>query len=47
MDYDCGTLFQDLRVVDNIAKSLKIYCDNFVAIFFFKNDKYLKGAKHM
>jgi len=36
-----------LRVVDNISKSLKIYCDNSATIFFSKNDKYSKGAKHM
>ena len=36
-----------LGVVDNIAKSLKIYCDNSAAIFFSKNYKYSKGAKHM
>ena len=36
-----------LGVVDTITKPLKIYCDNFAAIFFSKNDKYSKGAKHM
>jgi len=36
-----------LRVVDNISKPLKIYCDNSTTIFFSKNDKYSKGAKHM
>ena len=36
-----------LRVVDNITKPLKIYCDNIVVVFFSKNDKYYKGAKHM
>lgn len=36
-----------LVVVDSINKSLRIYCDNSVAIFFSKNDKYSKGAKHM
>lgn len=36
-----------LGIVDNNAKLLKIYYDNFVAIFFSKNDKYLKGSKHM
>jgi len=34
-------------VVDNIAKPLKIYCDNFATVFFSKNDRYSKGAKHM
>ena len=36
-----------LRVVDSIVKLLKIYCDNSAALFFSKNVKYLKGAKHM
>ena len=27
-------------MVDNIAKPLKIYCDNSVVVFFYKNDKY-------
>ena len=36
-----------LRIVDNIARPLKIYCDNSAAVFFSKNDKYSKGAKHM
>ena len=36
-----------LTVVDSISKPLKIYCDNFAAVFFSKNDKYSKGAKHM
>lgn len=36
-----------LGLVDNIDRPLKIYCDNTAAIFFSKNDKYSKGAKHM
>jgi len=36
-----------LNVVDNIARPLRIYCDNSAAVFFSKNDKYSKGAKHM
>ena len=36
-----------LEVVDTITKPLKIYYDNFVAVFFSKNNKYSKGAKHM
>ncbi|GKB16534.1 ADP-ribosylation factor-like protein 5 [Tanacetum coccineum] len=36
-----------LGVVDTISKPLKIYCDNGATIFFYKNDKYCKGAKHM
>ena len=36
-----------LGIVDSIAKPLRIYCDNSATIFFSKNDKYSKGAKHM
>ncbi|XP_040872116.1 secreted RxLR effector protein 161-like [Glycine max] len=36
-----------LGVVDSITKPLKIYCDNTAVVFFSKNDKYSKGAKHM
>ena len=36
-----------LGLVDSISKPLKIYCDNTATIFFSKNDKYSKGAKHM
>ena len=36
-----------LGIVDSIARPLKIYCDNSVEVFFSKNDKYSKGAKHM
>ena len=36
-----------LRIVDSVSKPLRIYCNNFAAVFFFKNDKYSKGAKHM
>ncbi|XP_068461842.1 secreted RxLR effector protein 161-like [Phaseolus vulgaris] len=31
-----------LGIVDSIAKPLRIYCDNSVAVFFSKNDKYSK-----
>ena len=36
-----------LGVVDTITKPLKIYYDNTAAVFFSKNDKYSRGAKHM
>ena len=36
-----------LGIVDSIARPLKIYCDNSTTVFFSKNDKYSKGAKHM
>ncbi|GJZ97000.1 retrovirus-related pol polyprotein from transposon TNT 1-94 [Tanacetum coccineum] len=36
-----------LGVVDTISKPLKMYCNNTATIFFSKNDKYSKGAKHM
>ena len=36
-----------LGIVDFVSKPLRIYCDNSAAVFFSKNDKYSKGAKHM
>lgn len=36
-----------LGIIDIISKPLKIYYDNSAAVFFSKNDKYSKGAKHM
>ncbi|PKU63193.1 Retrovirus-related Pol polyprotein from transposon TNT 1-94 [Dendrobium catenatum] len=36
-----------LGVVDSISKPLKIYCDNYAAVFFSKNNKYSKGVKHI
>ena len=36
-----------LRLVNNIDRLLKIYCDNTAIVFFSKNGKYSKGAKHM
>ena len=36
-----------LGVVDNIVKSLKVYCENSATVFFYKNDRYSKGAKLM
>ena len=36
-----------LNLVISIPRPLKIYCDNSAAVFFSKNDKYSKGAKHM
>ena len=36
-----------LGIVDNIAKLLRIYCDNSATVFFSKSDKYSKGVKHM
>jgi hypothetical protein len=36
-----------LGIVDYVSKPLRIYCDNSAAVFFSKNDKYSKGAKHM
>jgi len=36
-----------LGIVNSISKLLKIYCDNSATVFFSKNDKYSKGAKHM
>ncbi|XP_056177366.1 secreted RxLR effector protein 161-like [Syzygium oleosum] len=36
-----------LVIVNSIAGPLKIYCDKSAAVFFSKNDKYSKGAKHI
>ena len=36
-----------LGVIATITKPLKIYCHNSRAIFFSKNDKYSRGAKHI
>ncbi|XP_042952199.1 secreted RxLR effector protein 161-like [Carya illinoinensis] len=36
-----------LGVIDSIERPLRIYCDNSSAVFFSKNDRYSKGAKHM
>ncbi|KAJ8761414.1 hypothetical protein K2173_001545 [Erythroxylum novogranatense] len=36
-----------LGLVDSIARPLRIYCDNSAVVFFSKNDKYSKGAKHI
>ena len=31
-----------LRIIDSIARPLRIYCDDSTTIFFNKNDKYFK-----
>ena len=36
-----------LGIIGNIAKPLNIYYDNSTTVFFSKNDKYSKDAKHM
>ena len=36
-----------LGIVDNIVKSLKNDYENSATVFFRKNDKYSKDAKHM
>ncbi|WVZ23370.1 hypothetical protein V8G54_001914 [Vigna mungo] len=36
-----------LDIIDSIAGPIRIYCDNSVAVFFSKNDKYSNAAKHM
>lgn len=45
--YSCGTLFQGLGLSTTFVQPLKIYCDNAAAVFFARNDKYSRGAKHM
>jgi hypothetical protein len=36
-----------LGYVDSIVKPLKIYCDNSAVVFFSKNNRYSKSAKHI
>ena len=36
-----------LSIIGTIAKQMRIYCDNAAVVFFSKNDRYTKGAKHM
>jgi hypothetical protein len=36
-----------LGIVDFVSNPLRIYCDNSAVVFFSKNDKYSKDAKHM
>ena len=36
-----------LDIVNNIARPLKIYCDNSTVFFFSMNENYSKDAKHM
>jgi len=35
------------KIVDSIVKLLKIYYNNFILVFFSKNDEYFKYVKHM
>jgi hypothetical protein len=37
----------DLRVVDNIEVSLKLYCDNELAVLYAHNNKKIKVIKHI
>jgi hypothetical protein len=37
----------DLRVVNNIEVSLKLYCDNELAVLYAHNNKKIKAAKHI
>ncbi|XP_052736591.1 secreted RxLR effector protein 161-like [Vigna angularis] len=34
-------------IINSIVRPIRIYCDNSATVFFSKNDKYSKGAKHM
>jgi hypothetical protein len=36
-----------LKVIDNITKQLKLYCDNKSTIFFIKNNKPSGASKHI
>lgn len=37
----------ELRVVDTISKPLRTYCDNTLAVFYSKNEKFSNKAKHV
>jgi hypothetical protein len=37
----------DLRVVDNIERSLKLYCGNELAVLYAHNNKKTKAVKHI
>jgi hypothetical protein len=37
----------DLRVVDDIERPLKLYCDNEPAVLYTHNNKKTKGTKHI
>jgi hypothetical protein len=37
----------DLRVVDNIERPLKLYCDNEAVVLYAHNNKKIKSAKHI
>jgi hypothetical protein len=37
----------DIRVIDSISKSLMIYCDNKVIVFFSHNNKSSGDSKHI
>ena len=39
--------FNGLSIIGTIAKQMRIYCDNVAVVFFSKNYRYSKGAKHM
>jgi hypothetical protein len=36
-----------LKIVDSIARPIKIFCDNRAAILFFKNTKSVSRSKHI
>lgn len=37
----------NLKIVDNINRPLKIYCNNFIIFFLLKNYKYSKSTRHI
>ncbi|XP_042494332.1 secreted RxLR effector protein 161-like [Macadamia integrifolia] len=36
-----------LQIVETISKPLRMYCDNVTDVYYFKNDKHLRRAKHI
>jgi hypothetical protein len=37
----------DLKVVDNIERPLKLYCDNELTVLYAHNNKKIKATKHI
>ena len=40
-------LMRRLRIMDSIARPLKIFCDNNVVVFYTKNNKISRGSMHL
>jgi len=45
--YMVANIYFWFHIIVIVARQVRIYSDNYVIVFFSKNDKYLKGEKHM